>query len=453
MGNLFGSLLASTSALRVIERGISTTQSNVVNVNTPGYAKQRLMLEARRFEPDLNVIGGVSSGGLYSYRDAFSESTVQRRTSQAAVEEQLKSSLSSLEPLFPVTEGAGVPAAINKFFSAFSQLTVSPNDSASRQVALDRASDLASSFRSTSRRLFEERGGAQVSVQTSVSRINDIAGRIRDLNANRRGDSQAGADPGSDAKLYAALEELAEYVDFTVTPSSSGGVSVYLGGQSLLVIGDRKYEISSDILGDNARILDSEGAAITGDLNSGKLVGLLDVYNNRIPGYLEDLNILAASFADTINSTLSEGVDQNGNAPLQSLFSYDPSLGSAFTISTNDLSPEQLAVATPGQTGGNSNALRMAGLDKERVLDGKTFNQFYGVLAGRVGREVAGAKSSAGIQSDLLTQAKELRADAQEVSLDEEAGQLIQYQRAYQATAQLFKTINEMTDTLINALR
>lgn len=453
MGNLFGSLLAAGGAMRAFEKGLSTTQNNVVNARTPGYAKQRQIFEANRFEPERNIIGGVAARGLYNYRDAFSERNVQRRTSQAGIEEQLKSSLTSLEPLFPVTEGAGIPGAINKFFGAFSQLTVSPNDSSSRQVALDRASDLAFNFRRTSNLLLEERGNTQVSLNSTVSRVNEIAGRIRDINATRRGDSAASSDPGSDAKLFAALEELADYVDFTAIQAPDSGVSIYLGGQSLLVIGNRQYPISTDVLNDKARILDSDGIEITKDLSSGKLVGQLDVYNNKIPSYLGDLNTLATSFADTINATLSQGVDQNGNPPLQDLFAYDSNLGSAFTITVNDLSPEQLALSAPGQAGGNSNAIAITGLAKEPVINNQNFNQFYGVAAGRVGRDLAGAKDSAGVQTDLLTQAKELRADLQDVSLDEEAGQLIQYQRAYQATAQLFKTINEMTDTIINALR
>jgi flagellar hook-associated protein 1 FlgK len=452
MGNLFGSLLASSGAMRAFERGLSTTQNNVVNANTPGYAKQRQIFEADRFEPERNIMGGVKALGLYNYRDAFSERNVQRRSSQAALEQQRSNSLTSLEALYPITEGAGVPGALNKFFGAFSQLTVSPNDSASRQVALDRADDLAFNFRRSANLLLEERGNSQVTLNSSVERINEIAGRIRDLNANRRGDSQASGDPGSEAKLFAALEELSELVDFTTIQSSDGGVSVYLGGQSLLVIGDRQYPISTDVLNNQARILDSDGNEITAELTGGKLTGLVDVYNNKIPAYLDDLNTLAGQFADTLNAALAQGVDQNGNPPLQDLFSYDASLGSAFTINVNGIAPEQLALSAPGEAGGNANAIAITELAKAPTINNQSFHQFYGVAAGRVGRDLSGAKAAAGIQTDLLSQAKELRAELQDVSLDEEAAQLIQFQRAYQATSQLFKTINEMTDTIINVM-
>ncbi len=453
MGNLFGSLLSTAGALRVFERGLTTTQNNVVNANTPGYAKQRQTLEAQRFEPDLNIIGGVAAGSLTNYRDAFSERNVQRRSSQTAVEQQRKASLASIEALYPIGQGAGIPGALNKFFNAFSQLTVAPNDSASRQVALDRSSDVAFNFRRTANQLLEERGSTQLTLASSVTQVNEIAGRIRDLNASRRSNSQAAGDPGSESKLYAALEELSQLVDFNAVVSPDLGVSVYLGGQSLLVIGDRQYNISSDVLNDKVRVLDSDGREITPELSGGKIVGLVDVYNNKLPGYLDNLNTLAASFAQSVNFALSQGVDQNGNTPLQDLFSFDPTYGAAYTIRPIALTTDQLALAANGQPGGNANAIAVSQLALQQTTSGQNFQQFYGTIAGTVGRDLASAKSSFGIQGDLLSQARQLRSELQDVSLDEEAAQLIQYQRAYQAAAQLFKTINDMTETIMNVIR
>lgn len=452
MGNLFGSLLATTGAMRAFEKGLSTSQNNVVNVNTPGFAKQRAIFEAERFEPDRNIMGGVSSRGLYNFRDAYSERSVQRRASQASFEEQRATSLQSIEALYPIGEGDGIPGAMNKLFNAFSQLTVAPNDTSSRRATLDRADDVAFTFRRSANLILEERGNTQVSLNSTISQINNIASRIRDLNASRRGDSQSVSDPGSEAKLYAALEELSQLVDFSAIPAQDGSMSVYLGGQSLLVIGDRQYNLSTDVVNNRARILNSDGVEITSELAGGKLMGQVDVYNNKIPEYLEDLNTLAINFADRVNSTLFQGIDQNGNIPLEDLYSYDPNLGAAFTIRLNNVTTEQLALADPGEPGGNTNAIRLANLAKDPVIDNQTFAQFYGVAAGKIGRDLAIARNGATIQGDLLTQAKELRADLQQVSLDEEAAYVLQFQRAYQATAQLFRTINEMTDTIINVL-
>ena len=453
MGNLFGSLTSTAGALRVFERALSATQSNVVNANTAGYAKQRQGFEAKRFEPDLNMVGGVSAGPLQNYRDAFSERNVQKRSSQASLEEQRTNSLTSIETLFPVRDGAGIPAAINSFFNSVSQLTVAPNDASGRQVVLERAANVASSFQRTATQLQEERGNTQTSLRATVQQINSIGARIQELNVGRQSGGGTAVDPGSDAKLYAALEDLSKLVDFQAVESPESGVTVSIGGQSLLVIGNRRYDLSTDVVNDQVRILDSDGQEITRQIGGGKVAGLVDVYNNKLPSYLDDLNTLAGNFGDQVNQTLAQGLDQNGNAPTQDLFSYSSALGSAYTFTANAISTDQLALAGAGQPGGNGNAIALTQLATQRVVRNQTFQQFYGTAAGHVGRDLANAKSVGEVQGDLLLQAKELRSSVQGVSLDEEASMLIQYQRSYQASAQLFKTINEMTDTLMSVIR
>jgi flagellar hook-associated protein 1 FlgK len=452
MGNLFGSLLSTASSMRVFERALATVQNNTVNVGTAGYAKQRQGFEALRFEPDRNVVGGVAAGALQSFRDLYSERNVQNRASLSALEDQRAASLASIETIFPITEGAGVPAAINNFFAAASQLTVSPNDSSSRRIALDRANDVAFTFRRTANVLFEERGNTQTTLRSTVDQINALGARIRDINASRRSAVGSANDPGSEARMYAALEELATLVDFDMITDSSGGVSVYLGGQSLLVIGDRQYPIATDIADDQARILDSDGVDITRQLYGGKVSGLVDIFNNKIPGYMADLNTLAGAFADNVNQTLAQGLDQNGNPPTQDLFAYDPQLGAAFTMTTADLAPDELALAAATKPGGNGNAIQLAELAKVPVLNGQTLQQFYGSAVGRLGRDLQNAKTVSEVQGDLLAQARQLRQEVQGVSLDEEATLLVQYQRSYQAAAQIFATINAMTETVLNAM-
>jgi flagellar hook-associated protein 1 len=452
MGNLFGSLLSTASSMRVFERALSTVQNNTVNVGTAGYAKQRQGFEALRFEPDRNVVGGVAAGQLYSYRDLYSERNVQSRASLSAMEDQRAASLASIETIFPITDKAGIPAAMTNFFASVSQLTVSPNDSSSRQTALDRASDVAFTFRRAANILFEERGNTQTTLKSTVDQINAIGTRIRDINASRRGAVGGTSDPGSEARLYAALEELAELVDFDMITDPSGGVSVYLGGQSLLVIGDRQYPVSTDIADNQARILDADGTDITRQIAGGKSAGLIDIFNNKIPSYLEDLNTLAGTFADQVNQTLAQGLDQSGNPPTQDLFAYDPALGAAFTLTAIDLAPEELALAGATKPGGNGNAIQLAELSKATVLNGQTMQQYYGTAVGRLGRDLENAKTVSEVQGDLFAQARQLRQEVQGVSLDEEATLLIQYQRSYQAAAQIFSTINAMTETVLNAM-
>jgi flagellar hook-associated protein 1 FlgK len=60
MTNLLGVLSVGTSALLAQQRAINVTGNNIANVNTPGYARQRLNLQTGT--PAESAIGTVAFG-------------------------------------------------------------------------------------------------------------------------------------------------------------------------------------------------------------------------------------------------------------------------------------------------------------------------------------------------------------------------------------------------------
>ncbi|MGH9646035.1 MAG: flagellar basal body protein, partial [Bryobacteraceae bacterium] len=50
MGNLLTSLFNSAGALQAFQNGLDTTQNNVSNSSTPGYAKQIPVMDATAFD-------------------------------------------------------------------------------------------------------------------------------------------------------------------------------------------------------------------------------------------------------------------------------------------------------------------------------------------------------------------------------------------------------------------
>ena len=166
-----------------------------------------------------------------------------------------------------------------------------------------------------------------------------------------------------------------------------------------------------------------------------------------------DLDHLAVSFADTVNTTLANGLDATGQPPTQPLFTYSVATGAAATLAANPLVPNQLAAAAVGAPSGNGNALALAAILSASNIDDLSFTQFYGDIAGRVGRALSIAQEDQQTHRQLLAQAKSVREEKTAISLDEEAANLIQFQRAYQATATLFRTLDEMTQDLINIKR
>lgn len=452
MGNLLTSLLNSANALGVYNQALETTENNVVNASTPGYARQVQTLTALPFDPSSGIPGGVGAGPVISTRNAFAEQGVQAQQSQAGLQKQLSTDLSQLESYFDLSSSSNIPSSLDGLFSSFSQLSVNPNDTVSRQAVLTAAQQVSESFQHAAGGLSAASGAVDNETRDAVAAVNRIAGQIAQINTQRASNSSNSIDAGVDATLYSDLEELSQYVDFKALQQPNGSITVYLGGQTPLVMDSNANTLQADFSTPQTRIVDENGSDLTNQIHLGSLAGMLQVKNTKLPSYLTDLNTLAQSVADQVNSTLSNGIDQNGVTPTTDLFSTDPQAGAALTLSVNPLTPDQIAAALPDSPGGNGNALALAQLSTTGLTQGSQFTQYYGELAGRVGRDISNAQEDSSTDQQLLTQAQSLRSQLQSVSLDQEATNLIAFQRAYQATAKMLSLLDDLTGTVINIL-
>ena len=114
--------------------------------------------------------------------------------------------------------------------------------------------------------------------------------------------------------------------------------------------------------------------------------------------------------------------------------------------------PSRIAASADGTQGDNTNALAMANIQKQAVVKGETAAHFYSNLVCTVGNKVSSATDEQEAVGLVLTQLQNQRADIAGVSLDEEAANLIRYQRAYEAAAEVVAAINDITNEVIPTL-
>lgn len=117
----------------------------------------------------------------------------------------------------------------------------------------------------------------------------------------------------------------------------------------------------------------------------------------------------------------------------------------------------EIAAAAPAAgpaPGDNSNALLLAGLQTSLTMEnGSTsFQGAYSQLIGQLGTQTRSAEITATAQAALLTQAQESRDNLSGVNLDEEAADLIRFQQAYQAIAQVITVAETTFQTLLSAV-
>ncbi|MGA3156164.1 MAG: flagellar hook-associated protein FlgK [Steroidobacteraceae bacterium] len=102
----------------------------------------------------------------------------------------------------------------------------------------------------------------------------------------------------------------------------------------------------------------------------------------------------------------------------------------------------------------NSNANAMAGLFDQLTLGGGTqsINGTVQQLVTNIGVQTDQAQTGATAQQTVLTDATNTQQSQSGVNLDEEAANLVQYQQAYEAAAQVIKTADNLFQSLIAAV-
>lgn len=453
MGSLSIALLNSAQSQRVLSQALTALQTNISNVNTPGYASQEVTFINQPFNPDTGLPGGVRFGELQSTRSTYAEQAVRDQQGSLNLNQQLATDLAQLNPAFDLQSKSSIPETLAAFFNSFSTLAVSPNDPLARQQVLSAASNVVQSFHNTAAGIGKATTQADNQITDTLHSINSDIGAIQGLNAQRRNSPESAHDAGIDAEVYAKLEDLSQYVNIQALQQPDGTVNVYLGGQTPLLVGTHVYSITANPSPTSTSLTDSTGRDVTGVVTSGKLAGLLNEKNTLLPGYTSQLNQLAQGFADQVNTQLRSGLDSTGSTPGIDLFSYDPAAGAASTFAVTAIQPDQVAAASAGAPGGNGNALTISQMGTAKSLNGLSFSQFYGTLAGSFGRDLSNAQQNVTSGQALLSQAQTNRSQISGVSLDREAAQLVQFQQAYQAAGEMFRVLNQLAQDEINLLR
>jgi len=102
----------------------------------------------------------------------------------------------------------------------------------------------------------------------------------------------------------------------------------------------------------------------------------------------------------------------------------------------------------------NRNALLLGALQTNLTLEGGTssFEDVFGTLVADVASQTHQSEVSSKAHNSVLQQNLEERASVSGVNLDEEAANMMQFQQAYQAAAQVISAADSMFQTLLNSI-
>ena len=450
MGGLYAALNISTSALEAEQGALQLTSNNVANVNTPSYSRELVNLEEQAGYTSSGMGAGVSFAAPTAVQDGVLEQRLNQETWQQGQYSAYLNQMNPVQSQFAPGTGAGLDTAISTFFNSLQQLSTNPSDVPTRTAVLGAAGGLATSFNQLGTALETQQTGADQQLQQDVTQINSYTAQIATLNASIATAENAGNGAASliDQRTQ-LLRDLSKLTVVNVTDTGSGEETITTGNGSALVIGNQSFNLSAGVNANGLHdVFDSNGNDITSTLTSGDIGGLIQARDTTIPNLLSQLNTLAKGIADAVNTQNAAGFDLSGAAGGQ-FFTYTAgSEATSLAVAITD--PTKIAASSDGTAGSNGNATLMAEIANGNVVAGETPATYYSGIVSNVGSDVQSTTTQQQAGQLVLQQLNNQRASESGVSLDEEAVNLQQYQRAYQAAAQVLSVINSLTGTTMN---
>jgi flagellar hook-associated protein 1 len=452
MSSLNASLATALSGLIADQGALEATTNNVANVNTPGYSREQPILVASDpvvVDP-LTFGTGVTLQSIESIRDPILESQIQQESETQGQLSALVSALQQSQVSFASNTG-DIGTAISNFFSSVNQLATNPADLSLRQGVLTAADNLATAFNTTANNLTAQRTNLDASVEQAVNQINQLTGQIAGLNGQISNLENVGENAGTFIdQRQQAIDQLSSLVDVSVIPSDNT-LTLTTANGTALVAGQQSFQLSTQVNASGLHDIYAQGADITSTIVSGQLGGLLQARDQQIPAVQNQLDTLASGLATAVNGVQTAGFDLNGN-PGTNLFTPPPAggTGAAASLSVAITDPSLIAASSDGTAGNNANADAMYALGSQSIIAGQSPSNYYSGIVFNIGNATATATAQQNASNLVLQQLNDQRSSVSGVSLDQEAANMVQYQEAYQASAQVITTVNDMMYAVVN---
>lgn len=460
-------LSIARDALLVQQRAIQVAGHNIANVNTPGYSRQRLLLETKtpRDTYSGQIGTGVQSVTIERIVDQFLSDQMNDSAHDMGRWEAQRDTLERVEIVFDETTGYGLNDAMGKFWNAWQGMENSSLDAGARNILLAASVDLTNTFNSIYGDLENIQNDIDSNISASITEVNRLALQISDFNSQIRSVEATGqnANDFRDQRDQLLLE-MSEYIDFTSSENVDGVVTITLGDGNDLVDPTGAFSLSvndTDSDGFQDVVWSSAPAtAINSNISSGKLKGWLEVRDVIIPGYLAELNTLAGGIINSVNTVHLNGygiVDATQRDFFSGSDASDISVNNTILTDPNHIAAStQLDPSTgAGEDNNYLNAGLIADLQTSLTMNGNTatFDDYYNSVVANVGLLVDDASQYYDHQESMSAHLSNYRESVSGVSLDEEMVNLIKFQHAYDAAAKLITTVDELLDTLINSIR
>lgn len=515
MYTLHGIMSMAQQSINNNQIALNVVSNNISNLNTENYTRQKVEFAAIppntsfmwcNTNRNLLIGQGAEITGITSKRSEWLDNYYRSQNSGNGYYDQIGGMLDNMENLLnDELSSSGLQQKFSDFFAASQALSGDPTNNAYKIAFIDAVQDISDTLNNMSKTVSDYMSQTvgilgdpdsfeSSLIKTSVETLDSKLEQLADLN------NKIAQTPESNTLLdqrNALLDEISSMVPITTTTNSNGTVNLLIDGQTVVKGGDKRLTIQA-VQGDDEnhpvkiQLLDKDGLVkkddISESLGNCSITAILQAGDGNSFGYksiLNDLDKLASAFAQEINNIQTKA-DSNGNPlyigpdgtllesttpifvtkdgttnytagniKINQTIIENPTLIATARIDITAADYDNKAVGNTGnmQLFNNLAKGKIAGLSLSTPAgEGLSITDYLSALVSKIGSGVASIKNAADTQDAVMQQAAQKRDELYGVDLNEELADLIRYQRAYEASAKVFSTSNELMQTILQMI-
>lgn len=334
MGTSFSGIEMGKRAIAAQSEALQTTGHNLSNVNTEGYSRQRVQLKATipLYDPALNreerpgQIGqGVDTQSITRVRDELLEGRIDALASGESYWEARDKYVLQLEKAHNEPAELSIRTRMDKFWESWQDLSLRPDDRASRQAVLERGAALTDAIHLKNRSLTDVAVALNDDVGVTVGEANQYIRNIASVNLQIQKVKAHGDSPNDLLDQRDVLVgKLALIVPITVeNRRDPDEFLVHMDGVHLVqgkvatpfeTVGDPNNEGYLTVIRSDTK----QPVAFSG----GKLGALLELRDQDTRKELQNLDLMTVHFSDLVNEVHQQGYGVNGETGRQFFTQY-----------------------------------------------------------------------------------------------------------------------------------
>lgn len=461
-----------SSGFSTAMRALQTSQwamhlhlQNIANANEPTYTRRTL-------ENRMDPFGRLPV--VQRLRDLFVDEQYRRAQASAGYASARADLFARIEDIFGDPTEGGLGQAIEKFFTAFKAISEDPADEVLRLEAIEAARNFVQQIHMAMSQLTQIRDQVNEQIVSTVTEINSHLQNLRNLNS-RIAVLDATTVEAADLKdrRDAVLDDLAKLTGARAVYLPDGTVRVMIG--SVPAVDGTAINLLEVVNGDNGPEVKWQGFNVPAFSGDGVLAALVSMRDADLQDVISTLDKLAKDVARAVNQVHQKGYDLDGQQGGEFFLIQDEVPGGIYLSS--QITARKIAAAQ-GVTDENGNTvvhesdgvnafkiyqlyegLNLAYEDEEDPADGVIVPDkstgpmtIYRNLVGLIGSRAKAAIQDNEVAEAHIQVAEEQRSSKWGVSVDEELALMTAEQKAYAAVARVLSVLDEMLETLINAV-